>query len=73
MKSSITPELVIDSSLSPAEQEQAAWEYWGSALTPALTTTRRRDWTRSTMAWHLWQATQSNLFDSHAYTVNITP
>jgi len=62
----LTPELVIDSSLSPAEHEQAAWEHWGSALTRALTTTRRPDWARSTMAWHIWRATHENLYGTPA-------
>ena len=49
--------------------EQAAWEHWGSALTTALSTMRRRDWARSTMAWHIWRATRSNLPDTKASAI----
>lgn len=69
----LTPELLIDATNTPAEQEAAAWEHWGSALTRALRTMRRSDWARSTLAWHIWRAANEALTDEEQLLVFLRP
>jgi hypothetical protein len=66
----LTPELVLDATMTPAEQEEAAWEHWGSALTRALETMTRSAWARSTLAWHIWRAARENLINNGGHNTH---